>query len=133
MKWSLVPTSQCNATSWALRVCGLLPRGEDVLSCMHAGLNHPNIFEEIIAFSTADYISPMAQWINPVKFKFDEYPKFYMGAGKYETSIFNNNVEFFDKLKENEIQVKFKEFVSGHDSNVWRIEFLEYLENRFKK
>ncbi|MBK6263405.1 hypothetical protein JKA74_00045 [Marivirga sp. S37H4] len=101
--------------------------------CMHAGLNQPNVFEEIIAFSTADYISSMAQWISPIKFEFDEYPKFYMGAGRYEKSIFNNNIEFLDKLKDNEIQVQFKEFVSGHDYNVWRIEFLEYLENRFKK
>lgn len=101
--------------------------------CMHAGINHPHVFEEIIAFSTADYISSMAQWSNAIKFKFDEYPKFYMGAGRYESRIFNDNIKFLDKMKDNEIEVNFKEFISGHDYNVWRIEFLGYLENRFKK
>lgn len=100
--------------------------------CMHAGLNHPKVFEEIIAFSTADYISPFAQMMNPIKFEFNEYPKFYMGAGKYEASIFQANVEFIEKMNNNDLQVNFKEFVSGHDYNVWRIEFLEYLEKRFK-
>ena len=101
--------------------------------CMHAGLNHPKVFEEIIAFSTADYISPIAQMMNPTNFKFREYPKFYMGAGRYETRIFNHNIKFLKNMNDNGIEVNFKEFVSGHDYNVWRIEFLEYLENRFKK
>lgn len=101
--------------------------------CMHGGINNPSKFEEIIAFSTADYISAMAQRINPIKFKFDEYPKFYMGAGRYEESIFKDNIEFLEVMKENEVEVEFKELVCGHDYNVWRIEFLEYLENRFKK
>lgn len=101
--------------------------------CMHEGINNPSNFEEIIAFSTADYISAMAQRINPIKFKFDEYPKFYMGAGRYEESIFKANIEFLEVMKENKVEIKFKELVCGHDYNVWRIEFLEYLENRFKK
>ena len=101
--------------------------------CMHAGLNHPDVFEEIIAFSTADYISSMARMMNPITFNFREYPEFYMGAGRYETSIYEANVKFLDKMKDNAIRVKFKEFVSGHDYNVWRIEFLAYLESRFKK
>ncbi len=75
----------------------------------------------------------MAQWLNPIKFEFDEYPKFYMGAGRYEESIFKGNIEFLAVMKDNDIKVNFKEFVSGHDYNVWRIEFLEYLESRFKK
>jgi len=101
--------------------------------CMHEGLNNPAAFEEIIAFSTVDYISPMAQVLNPVKFEFEEYPKFYMGVGRYEESVFNDNVEFLGSLKANGIKVDFKEFVSGHDYNVWRIEFLKYLEIRFNK
>lgn len=101
--------------------------------CMHEGINNPSKFEEIIAFSTADFISAMAQWINPINFKFEEYPKFYMGAGRYEESIFKDNLEFLEVMRDNDIEVDFKEFVSGHDYNVWRIEFLEYLENRFKK
>ncbi len=56
-----------------------------------------------------------------------------MGAGRYEEGIFNDNRNFVQKLKANKINVEFKEFVSGHDYNVWRIEFLEYLEKRFKK
>ena len=56
-----------------------------------------------------------------------------MGAGRYEERIFNDNLEFLEVMKENDIKFDFKEFVSGHDYNVWRIEFLEYLENRFKK
>ncbi|PTX43434.1 enterochelin esterase-like enzyme [Christiangramia gaetbulicola] len=101
--------------------------------CIHAGLNNPTIFKEIIAFSTSDYISPFAQSINPIKFKFDKYPIFYIGAGKYETSILKDNIEFLETMKNNGIQFNFKEFISGHDYNVWRIEFLNYIEEHFKK
>ena len=99
---------------------------------MHEGINNPGAFSEIIAFSTADYISELARWLNPIKFTFDAYPKFYMGAGRYEESIFKSSAEFVDVLKANEVDVDFKEFISGHDSNVWRIEFLEYVENQFR-
>jgi enterochelin esterase-like enzyme len=101
--------------------------------CMHAGLTHPQKFEEVVAFSTADYISSLSQWMNPTKFEYDKYPNFYMGAGTYEKSIYEDNIKFIARMKENGITVNFKEFVSGHDYNVWRIEFLQYLENRFKK
>lgn len=99
--------------------------------CVHAGLNHPKVFEEIIAYSTADYISAMAQFRNPTEFKHDRYPEFQMGAGMYETSIFKDNEAFVKKMEENKLRVEFKAFISGHDYNVWRIEFLEYLETRF--
>jgi len=36
-------------------------------------------------------------------------------------------------MKDNNLDVEFKEFISGHDFYVWRIEFVEYLENNFKK
>lgn len=98
--------------------------------CMHAGINHPELFEEVIAFSTADYIS---EFVRPIEFKFQQYPKFYMGAGRYEESIFKDNKKFVPKLKAQEISVEFKEFVSGHDYNVWKFEFLEYIEKRFTK
>jgi enterochelin esterase-like enzyme len=124
--------------------------------CMHEGINNPTKFEEIIAFSTADYIKnprnllseedlkrietldseakeEILQYLKPIEFKFEQYPRFYMGAGRYEESIFKDNLEFLEVMKENDIKVDFKEFVSGHDYNVWRIEFLEYLETRFKK
>lgn len=124
--------------------------------CMHEGINNPGKFEEIIAFSTVDYIqNPLSflseedlkrmeeldpeakeeilQYLKPIEFKFEQYPRFYLGAGRYEESIFKDNLEFLEVMKDNDIKVDFKEFVSGHDNNVWRIEFLEYLENRFKK
>lgn len=124
--------------------------------CMHEGINNPNKYEEIIAFSTVDYIkNPISrlaeedlkrieeldpnakeeilQYLKPIEFKFEQYPSFYLGAGRYEESIFKDNIEFLKTLKENGVITSFKEFVSGHDYNVWRIEFLEYLENRFKK
>ena len=124
--------------------------------CMHEGINNPDRFEEIIAFSTADYIkNPLSllseedfkkiekldpeakeeilQYLKPIEFKFEDYPRFYLGAGRYEESIFKDNLEFLEFMKNNDIQVDFKEFVSGHDYNVWRIEFLEYLETRFNK
>ena len=124
--------------------------------CMHEGINNPTKFEEIIAFSTADYIKkPLSllseedlkrieelgpeakeeilQFLKPIEFKFEEYPSFYLGAGRYEESIFKDNLEFLEVMKETDVKVVFKEFISGHDYNVWRIEFLEYLENRFKK
>jgi len=123
--------------------------------CMHEGINNPNMFDEIIAFSTADYIKnpknliseedrkileelnkedreKLLQFVNPIEFKFKKYPSFIMGAGRYEESIFKDNIEFLEVMKENEIKVDFKEFIAGHDYNVWKIEFLEYLENRFK-
>jgi len=96
--------------------------------CMHAGINHPEMFEEIIAFSTADYIS---EFTKPIEFNYDDYPKFYMGAGRYEESIFRDNNKFVPKLKAEKIDVEFKEFISGHDYNVWKYEFLTYLEMRF--
>ena len=98
--------------------------------CMHAGINYPEKFEEVIAFSTADYIS---EFIKPIEFRFEKYPKFYMGAGRYENRIYKNNLNFLTKMKNNQITVEFKEFISGHDYNVWRVEFFKYLENRFKK
>ena len=100
--------------------------------CIHAGLNHPDKFKEVIAFSTADYISRMARWMNPIKFKFDDYPTFYMGAGRYEESIFKDNTKFQKILEDHDIEVTFKAFISGHDFNVWRVEFLEYLEKQFQ-
>ena len=124
--------------------------------CMHEGINNPNEFEEIIAFSTADYIkNPLSllseedlkrleeldpeareellEMLKPIEFNFEKYPRFYLGAGRYEESIFKDNLAFLEVLRDNDIKVDFKEFVSGHDYNVWRIEFLEYIETRFKK
>ena len=124
--------------------------------CMHEGINNPSKFEEIIAFSTADYIkNPLSllseedlkrieeldpeakeeilQYLKPIEFKFEQYPRFYLGAGRYEGSIFKDNLEFLEVMKDNDIEVDFREFVSGHDYNVWRIEFLAYLETRFNK
>lgn len=92
---------------------------------MYNGINHPEKFEKIIAYSTADYISEM---ISPIEFKFDEYPAFIMGAGRYEESIFNNNTAFVEKMKANNLPVSFKEFIAGHDSFVWKMEFLKFLE-----
>jgi enterochelin esterase-like enzyme len=97
--------------------------------CMYAGINHPQLFEEIIALSTVDYIS---EFIKPIVFEHDTYPRFYMGAGRYERS-FENNVRFSRKLKNNDIDVFFKEFVAGHDYFTWRIEFLEYLLKTFNQ
>jgi enterochelin esterase-like enzyme len=92
---------------------------------MYNGINHPEKFEKIIAYSTADYISEM---ISPIEFKFDKYPEFIMGAGRYEESIFNDNTDFVEKMKANNIDVEFKELISGHDSFVWKMEFLKFLE-----
>jgi enterochelin esterase-like enzyme len=96
--------------------------------CMYMGINYPDWFEEVIAFSTADYISG---FFRPVKLERKKYPKFYMGAGRYETSIFKDNVNFVRKMKRKDISVEFKEFISGHDYYVWQIEFLAYLERVF--
>ncbi len=97
--------------------------------CMYAGINHPETFEEIIAFSTADYIS---EYSYPINFNHDHYPRFYMGAGRYETNIFNDNIRFIEKLKSNNIELEWKEFVSGHDFNTWKFEYLEYIIKTFK-
>jgi len=96
--------------------------------CMYAGINHPDYFEEVIAFSTADYIS---EFIQPIEFRFNAYPEFIMGAGRYEESFFQDNKRFVKKLKNKNIEVDFEEFVSGHDYYVWMIEFLEYITEEF--
>ena len=101
--------------------------------CMFSGINNPNMFEEIVAFSTTGYISAIAQKTNPIKFELTEYPNFYIGAGKYETNIFNDNLEFIKMMKKKDIQFNFKKFTAGHDYNTWLYEFLEYLEIRFGK
>lgn len=96
--------------------------------CMHAGINHPEKFEEVIAFSTAGYSSEI---LKPNAFKFQFYPKFYLGTGRYEN--FTSNRIFTPKLKSQNIDVNFKEFISGHDYYVWKFEFLEYVKKRFGK
>jgi len=124
--------------------------------CIHEGINKPNKYKEIIAFSTAGYITNPLSLLSeeqlkqleelepkakeeilrpqyPIEFNHERYPMFYMGAGRYEESIFKDNIEFVKLQRDNDIQVDFKEFVSGHDRTVWRIEFLEYLEKRFEK
>jgi enterochelin esterase-like enzyme len=98
--------------------------------CMYAGINHPKMFEEVIVFSTADYIS---EFLRPIEFRFKEYPKFYMGAGRYEERIYKDNIKFTSRLEAKNIDVDFKTFISGHDYNVWKFEFLEYLKKRFRK
>jgi enterochelin esterase-like enzyme len=97
---------------------------------MHSGINHPDDFEAVIAFSTVDYISELIQ---PISFEYDNYPQFYMGAGRYEEKTFADNIRFVEKMKNNGISVEFKEFISGHDAYVWQVEFLNYLLDEFKK
>jgi len=94
--------------------------------CMYAGINYPKVFKEVIAFSTWGY---MAGYTDRNEFKYSSYPKFYLGAGKYESS--NHSQISMSTLKRQNIDVEFKEFGSGHDYNVWRIEFMEYLKIRF--
>ncbi len=101
--------------------------------CMYAGIEHPTLFEEIIAFSTADYISPMAQSSHSARFEADAYPAFYMGSGIHEGRIHTDNIYFVDILKKHHQKVDYRNFTSGHDHHVWRIEFLDYLVKRFSK
>jgi hypothetical protein len=39
------------------------------------------------------------QYLKPIEFKFEQYPRFYMGAGRYEESIFKDNSEFLEVMK----------------------------------
>ena len=94
---------------------------------MYAGINYPDYFTGIVAFSTVDYIS---EFIKPVEFKFEHYPSFYMGAGRYEESIFRDHAAFVTKMKEKGVEVSFREFVAGHDSYIWQTEWLDYLMKR---
>lgn len=97
--------------------------------CIYMGINYPSLFKDIIAFSTADYIT---EFERPIHFSFKEYPGFYLGAGFFEKDFYNDNKMFYSKLIDNKIDAKFKTFKSGHDFNVWRFEFLLYLLNEFK-
>ncbi len=97
--------------------------------CMYMGLNYPSLFKEVIAFSTADYIS---EYVKPIEFKFEKYPTFYMGAGKYEEEIYKDSEAFYAKMVDKDVKVRFKSFTSGHDFNVWKYEFLAYLQTELK-
>ncbi|HMP28501.1 MAG TPA: alpha/beta hydrolase-fold protein [Saprospiraceae bacterium] len=97
--------------------------------CMHAGINYPNMFEEVITFSTVGYIS---EYIKPIEFSEKFYPKFYIGAGIYEESVYRENIKFVQKMRSNNISTTFKSFISSHDFSPWKIEFFEYILDRFK-
>jgi enterochelin esterase-like enzyme len=99
--------------------------------CMYEGIIKPKLFKSIIAYSTADYISEFGHSIdfNPAI----KYPRFYMGAGRYEAGIFKDSQRFVKKMREHGVAVDFKEFVSGHDFQVWREEFLDWLKNEMEK
>ena len=96
---------------------------------MYLGVEQPNLFQSIIAYSTADYIS---EYGTSITLNYDNYPNFIMGAGRYEADIFMDNSKFVSKLKNNNIEVDFTEFVSGHDAFTWKIEFLNYVVEEFK-
>lgn len=98
---------------------------------MYEGIIKPGLYKAIIAYSTADYISELGHSIdfNPAV----KYPRFYMGAGRYEESIFKDNQRFVQKMRDNGVTVDFKAFISGHDFQVWREEFLLFLETEMKQ
>jgi enterochelin esterase-like enzyme len=96
--------------------------------CIYLGIYYPEKFESVVAFSTVGYISG---FVKPIEFQFDDYPEFYIYVGRYEDRAYRTNKGFVKKLREKEINVTFKEFVSGHDYNVWEIEFLEFLLMKF--
>ncbi|MCB0628587.1 MAG: alpha/beta hydrolase-fold protein [Saprospiraceae bacterium] len=97
---------------------------------MYAGLNHPDLFEEVIAFSTVDYIP---ERLRTISFDYEHYPAFYMRAGRYEEDVFRENTQFVKKMIDHHIEVDFGEFISGHDYYVWQVGFLEYLTAEFGK
>ena len=96
--------------------------------CTYLGLNYPDKFEHIVAFSTAGYIS---EFYNRRNYTYLDYPYFYLGAGKYESSILGDNQFFCNELEANKLSYEFHEFNSGHDYITWRYEFLTFLTKSF--
>lgn len=96
--------------------------------CLYASIIKPELFDEIIAFSAGGGLYDLYTDIKP-KDQFS--PSYYMAAGRYEKGFLNSTKLFRDILESNNYEVSFKELISGHDYNAWRIEFLEYLEKTF--
>lgn len=96
--------------------------------CNYLGLNYPERFEYVTTFSTAGYISSFSE---RKEYYFAEYPNFYLGAGKYEYGILEDNQFFCEELESNNVRYEFNEFNSGHDYVTWRYQFLNFLEKIF--
>lgn len=96
--------------------------------CVQTGITHPELWKEIIAFSTVDYIN---EAFKKIEFVDGEYPSFYLTAGRFEEKILADNLRFVDRLKKEQIKVKFQELLSAHDSFAWEMELLEYLSQKF--
>jgi len=96
--------------------------------CVQTGINYPELWEEIIAFSAVDYINETFQ---KIEFKKQEYPSFYLSAGRFEDRIMDDHLQFVGRLKEEGIRFQFRELLSGHDSFAWEHALLLYLSNEF--
>jgi len=94
---------------------------------MYMGLNYQDLFQEIIAFSTADYIS---EYHGRIILDKENYPKFILGAGVYESSIYKDGRRFSTKMDDAGLDVEFSSFCSSHDSSTWIYEFFKYLVRR---
>lgn len=93
--------------------------------CVETGLSYPDFANEIVAFSTAFLVT------KNINFYKSNFPSFYLLSGLYERSINLENEFILKKMKKHNINCTMKNLVCGHDSYVWRIEFLKYLCEKF--
>lgn len=96
--------------------------------CLYASMIEPKLYKSIIVSSGVGGLYDLYKHIKP---KEQSSPSYYMTAGRYDDLSFKQTKFFAEILKKNNYKVKFKELISGHDYNAWRIEFLVYLEEKF--
>ena len=91
------------------------------------GVEHPNIFGTIIAFSLGSGVAPELPTHPKV------VSKFYFASGIWETGFHKNTEAFHVALQKMMVPTQFKSRVSGHDSIMWQEEFAAAVMDGFGK
>lgn len=101
----------------------------------YAGLNYPQKFSKIIAFSIADYISkfPANNIKKHLKKKEIDYPYFVLSSGNQEQLFTKDNIYFAQELERYGHEYEYEVYDGGHDGVIWRERFLNFVVNEFKQ
>lgn len=92
-------------------------------------LKNPKLFNEAISFSG----TALKNKLDLIDLKnADKTSSLYMGAGSQEVDILRNNKEAVSILKSHDFDLEFIEYDSGHDREMWKKQFINYVTDRFK-
>lgn len=94
-----------------------------------AALKNPTLFNEAISFSGVGLKELELMKVNNI----DNKTTFYIGAGLQESEILMKNEKVNATLKDQGFTVELIKYNSGHDSEMWKEQFLIYCLDRFKK